>query len=155
MASEGSQDRRWGLKGEGLRLPGEGSERSGRGQRGRGEAIGEVEAPRTWKECLRGKKVGGRRRARPWRSDGGGGRRAVKPGAVRTWEACSLGRLRLGRGMDPKEVGVAVSLESTKRYVDVECEEWDFGILDGNWKPLEWVCRCAKANSCQDLEVRW
>lgn len=56
--------------------------------------------------------------------------------------------------MDPKEVGVAVSLGSTERYVGVEFEEWDFGILDRNWKPLEWVCRCAKEKSCQDLEVR-
>ncbi|XP_019520909.1 PREDICTED: insulin-induced gene 2 protein isoform X4 [Hipposideros armiger] len=52
----GSQDRRWALKGEGLRLPGEGSERSGRGQRGRGEASGEVAAPRTLEEGPRGKK---------------------------------------------------------------------------------------------------
>lgn len=99
----GSQDRRWALKGEGLRLPGEESERSGRGQRGRGEASGEVEAPRTLEEGPRGKQVGGWRKGRLWRSDGGGGRQAVKHEAVRIWEACSLGRLRLGRGLDPKK----------------------------------------------------
>lgn len=89
LADAGSQDHRWGLKGKGLRLPGEGSERSARGQRGRADVIGEGETPRTVEECRRGRKAGGRREGRPWRSDEGGGRRAVKHRAVRTWEACS------------------------------------------------------------------
>lgn len=36
LADAGSQDHRWGLKGKGLRLPGEGSGRCGRGQAGSG-----------------------------------------------------------------------------------------------------------------------
>lgn len=74
LAGAGSQDHRWGLKGEGPRLPGEGSARSGRGQRGRAEVIGEAEAPRTVEECPSGEKTGGRREGRPWRSDEAGGR---------------------------------------------------------------------------------
>lgn len=61
LASVRSQDYRWGLKGERLRLPGVGSARSGRGQQGRGEVVGEVEAHRTVKWCPKGKKAGGRR----------------------------------------------------------------------------------------------
>lgn len=71
LADASSQDHRWGLKGKGLLLPGEGSGRSGRGQRGRAEVIGAAETPRTVEECRRGKKAGGRLEGRPCRSDEG------------------------------------------------------------------------------------